>query len=151
MRWRLRHDRLVSSRPEALPKNAHATATMRANRGRDTALEIRIRSSLHCAGLRFRKNVRLDLSQGRVRPDIVFSGQRLAVFVDGCFWHGCPEHAEWPASNANFWRDKIEATQARDVRQVSWLESDGWRVIRIWEHEPHHEAVERVMTALRSR
>ena len=124
---------------------------MRANPGRDTALEIRIRSALHRAGLRFRKNLRVDLTRGRVRPDIVFPRQRVAVFVDGCFWHGCPEHAEWPASNAKFWRDKIEGTRARDAKQRAWLESDGWRVMRVWEHEDPGDAVQRVLSELDAR
>lgn len=118
------------------PTNAHATATMRANRGRDTGPEIALRSALHARGLRFRKNHRLDLGDGRrVRPDIVFPGKRLAVFVDGCFWHGCQEHRSLPASNTSFWRAKIERTRHRDREQTSWLEAAGWTVVRIWEHD----------------
>jgi len=121
---------------------------MRANRGRDTGPERAVRSQLHRAGARFRKDLRLDLPGGRVRPDIVFTRARVAVFVDGCFWHGCPEHAERPAANAEFWREKFASNQARDLRQTAMLRDAGWRVIRIWEHEDPREAAERVLAVL---
>lgn len=109
---------------------------MRANRGRDTGPEVALRSALHARGLRFRKNVRLDLGERRrVRPDIVFPGLRLAVFVDGCFWHGCQEHRSLPTSNASFWKEKIEDTARRDQQQVAWLQEAGWTVVRVWEHD----------------
>ncbi|MCW3045759.1 MAG: very short patch repair endonuclease [Solirubrobacterales bacterium] len=118
------------------PSSAHASATMRANHGRDTGPEVALRSALHARGLRFRKNVRLDLGQGRrVRPDIAFPSLRLAVFVDGCFWHGCQEHRSLPTSNASFWREKIEGTARRDKQQVAWLYEAGWTVLRVWEHD----------------
>lgn len=119
---------------------------MRANRGRDTGPEIALRSALHARGLRFRKNYRLDLEAGRrVRPDIVFSRIRLAVFVDGCFWHGCQEHRSLPGSNASFWKQKIEGTQKRDREQLAWLEAAGWTVIRVWEHDLPDPAVQRIL------
>lgn len=122
--------------PIATPSSAHATATMRANRGQDTGPEVALRSALHARGLRFRKNVRLDLGdRRRVRPDIVFPGLRLAVFVDGCFWHGCREHRSLPTANAAFWKNKIEGTVRRDAQQVVWLQEAGWAVVRVWEHD----------------
>lgn len=109
---------------------------MRANRGRDTGPEVALRSALHRHGLRFRKNMRLELGEGRrVRPDIVFPGLRFAVFVDGCFWHGCQKHRSLPTSNAAFWRQKIEGTAQRDKLQAGWLGEAGWTVLRIWEHD----------------
>lgn len=123
---------------------------MRANRGRDTGPEVSIRAALHRSGVRFRKDHRLDLPGGRVRPDLVFTRARLAVFVDGCYWHGCREHRSLPRSNAEFWAAKIEATRARDRSQTEVLREAGWRVIRIWEHEPVDEAVCRVIKALAS-
>lgn len=109
---------------------------MRANRGRDTGPEVALRSALHGRGLRFRKNVRLDLGEGRrVRPDILIPGVRLAVFVDGCFWHGCRDHRSLPTANSSFWKEKIEATARRDERQVAWLREAGWTVVRVWEHD----------------
>src|SRR5437016_4590433 len=124
-----------ASRLTAPPSSAHATATMRANPGRDTAPEILIRSLLHRAGARFRKGLRVDLPGGRVRPDIAFPRARLAIFIDGCFWHGCPQHAEWPSANAEFWKTKIEGNRRRDSDQTARLKKAGWHVIRIWEHE----------------
>jgi DNA mismatch endonuclease (patch repair protein) len=119
---------------------------MRANRGADTAPEVAIRQELHRRGLRFRKNFRIDLAPGRrVRPDIVFSRLRFAVFIDGCFWHGCPEHGETPAANADFWRTKINSTRNRDAMHNQWLDEAGWSSLRIWEHEPLELAVEHVM------
>lgn len=128
---------------------------MRANRARDTGPELALRSALHARGLRFRKNLRLDLSEGqRVRPDIVFISVRLAVFVDGCFWHGCQEHRSLPTSNASFWKNKIEGTVERDRQQALWLQEDGWVVIRVWEHDvpdPATRLVANAVAGLRSR
>jgi DNA mismatch endonuclease (patch repair protein) len=84
----------------------------------------------------------------RVRPDVVFTRSRIAIFVDGCFWHGCPEHGEMPASNREFWEAKIGGTRDRDQRQTAALEHAGWMVLRIWEHESIDEAVQRVRDAL---
>jgi DNA mismatch endonuclease Vsr len=128
---------------------------MRANRGRDTGPELALRSALHIRGLRFRKNFRVDLSEGRrVRPDIVFTGVRLAVFVDGCFWHGCQEHRSLPTSNASFWKEKIEGTARRDQQQALWLREAGWVVIRVWEHDvpdPATQLIVDTVAGLRSR
>lgn len=133
----------------AEPTNPHATATMRANRGKDTGPEMLLRRELHRRGTRYRTNLRVDLGEGRrVRPDVVFTAAKVAVFVDGCFWHGCREHRSLPASNAEFWRQKIKGTQERDARNDEWLASDGWRVVRLWEHVPAADAAEIVLRAL---
>jgi DNA mismatch endonuclease (patch repair protein) len=121
---------------------------MRANPGRDTKPELKLRSALHRRGLRFRKNLRIDLgSRRRVRPDIAFTKLKLAVFVDGCFWHGCEQHRSIPVSNRSFWRAKIEGTRLRDQQQVQWLEDAGWTAIRIWEHDVPEPAEQIVATA----
>lgn len=131
------------------PSSIHATATMRANRGADTGPERALRSALHRRGLRFRKNARLDLGPGRrVRPDVVFPTLRLAVFVDGCYWHGCREHRSIPATNSPFWQAKIDGTRRRDAAHTGWLEDAGWTVLRIWEHEALEDAVDRVARAV---
>ena len=70
-----------------------------------------------------------------VRPDFVFRQVRLAIFVDGCFWHGCPKHSRWPESNRLFWRNKFLRNKARDRLVTRTLRVQGWRVLRIWEHE----------------
>lgn len=99
-------------------------------RGRDTKPEVALRSALWRCGLRFRKNSRL-----RGKPDIVFPVERLAVFVDGCFWHRCPQHQTKPASNAEFWERKLSENVERDQRINRILDADGWTVLRVWEHE----------------
>ncbi|MBN8246025.1 MAG: very short patch repair endonuclease [Verrucomicrobia bacterium] len=74
----------------------------------------------------------------KVRPDFVFRAQRVTVFVDECFWHGCPRHATWPKQNGAFWREKLEGNRSRDRRVNRALRRAGWRVVRIWEHEMKH-------------
>jgi DNA mismatch endonuclease (patch repair protein) len=123
---------------------------MRANRGRDTAPELLLRSALHARGLRFRKDFPVRLPTVRARPDIAFPGVKLAVFVDGCFWHGCPQHGEIPVGNRDFWEAKISANKERDGRQTEALHSAGWTVIRVWEHEPVPPAVRNIESVVRS-
>ena len=119
---------------------------MRANRGRDTAPERALRSALHRRGLRFRTNLRIDLAgRRRTRPDIVFTRLRLAVFVDGCYWHGCTTHRTIPVANREFWQAKIEATRRRDREQADWLAEAGWTVLRFWEHDVPERATEVVL------
>lgn len=146
---------MVLGMSSVLPSTAHSRATMRANRGKDTGPEVTLRAALHARGLRFRKNMRLDLGQGRrVRPDIVFPRLRFAVFVDGCFWHGCREHRSLPRANAEFWRRKIEATRRRDAQQSEWLASAGWHVLRVWEHDvvsPAEETIVELVGRLKDR
>jgi DNA mismatch endonuclease (patch repair protein) len=122
---------------------------MKGNRRVDTGPETRLRSALHRRGLRFRKDYPVQLPGRKVRPDIVFTARRVAVFVDGCFWHGCPEHGRIPSgSNAAYWHQKIEGNRSRDARQTKALEAEGWLVIRIWEHVPLEEAAEIVAQAM---
>jgi DNA mismatch endonuclease (patch repair protein) len=116
---------------------------MRAQRERDTAIEREIRSRLHARGLRFRVHRRL-LAGSRREVDVVFPGARVAVFVDGCFWHGCPEHGTWPRNNAEFWRRKIEENVRRDRDTNARLAAEGWTVMRVWEHEAPAEAAARI-------
>ena len=125
----------------------HASATMKANKSTDTSLEIKMRSALHRAGMRFFKNQLVGESV-RTRVDIVFPRARVAVFVDGCFWHYCPEHGQLPAANREFWRAKLEGNRSRDHLVNGQLEKEGWTVIRIWEHERIERGVARVESAL---
>ena len=122
--------------------------SMRSNRRRDTSPELAVRRLLHAKGRRYR----VDFAPGsnrRRRADIVFTRRRLAVFIDGCFWHGCPEHGEVPQSNRDYWKPKLARNIARDIETTRMLESEGWRVLRIWEHVSPEEAVERIETALK--
>lgn len=121
---------------------------MAAIKRRDTGPERAIRSLLHAAGRRYRVDLRLDLPEGRARPDIVFTRARLAVFVDGCFWHCCPTHGRKPGVNAGYWSPKLERNVARDRAADEILSSAGWTVMRIWEHEDPKEAASRIISTL---
>jgi DNA mismatch endonuclease, patch repair protein len=122
---------------------------MRAIRRANTKPEIELRSALHRQGFRFRKDHRLDLSSGaRVRPDIAFTARRVAVFVDGCFWHACPQHGRDPAVNEWYWAPKLRRTVERDAAATAALTAAGWQVIRIWEHVPLADALATVVAAL---
>lgn len=123
---------------------------MSRTRRRDTAPEVELRRELHARGLRFRVD-RPVLKGVRRRPDIVFGPARVAVFVDGCFWHGCPDHATWPKSNAAFWREKIETNRSRDRDTDQRLVAAGWLPIRVWEHEDAGEAASLVETLVQAR
>ena len=122
---------------------------MRANRRTDTKPELALRRALHRQGYRFRKDYRLDLADGkRVRPDIAFTARRVAVFVDGCFWHACPEHGSKPAANVWYWEPKLRQNVERDRAADAALAAAGWNVVRVWEHESLEAAVTAVMAAL---
>lgn len=108
-------------------------------RQRDTKAELEIRRILHKAGMRYRVQ-RVVSTRPYRTADIVFPKQKLAIFVDGCFWHGCPAHASWPKTNSEFWKSKIEANVLRDHDTTSRLSNAGWTVLRFWEHVPPHEA-----------
>lgn len=120
---------------------------MQRQRRRDTGLEIQIRKALHACGYRYRVDFRMEPAQ-RARGDIVFTRKRLVVFIDGCFWHSCPQHATFPKHNAEWWRQKLAANVARDRRVDSELTKLGWTVVRIWEHETASEAVATIRAAL---
>lgn len=117
----------------------------------DTKVEVQLRKRLHAAGLRFQKDHRLDLPNGRVRPDIVFTKRKVAVFVDGCFWHVCPQHATTPKANAKFWKAKLDRNVERDRTADAVLAAAGWTVVRVWEHEALDEAAGRVMAVVMRR
>src|SRR5688500_12890627 len=116
---------------------------MRRVRRRDTEPETSIRSALHSRGLRFRVD-KSPLPGSRRRADIVFTRARVAVFVDGCFWHACPDHGSLPAANNAFWREKLDENVARDRATDTRLAAAGWTVMRVWEHEPVEAAADRV-------
>lgn len=121
---------------------------MRANRSRDTKPERRLRSALHAQGLRFRVAYRPLPALNRT-ADVVFTRARVAVFVDGCFWHGCDLHYAQPRANEKFWHDKIRRNQERDRETDALLVAAGWHVLRIWEHDDVVEATAQVINALR--
>jgi DNA mismatch endonuclease, patch repair protein len=121
------------------------------NRSRDTRPEVLLRSILHRRGRRFRKRFTIRLGDGRwTQPDIVFPAARLAVYVDGCFWHRCPEHGTEPRSNSPYWQAKLTRNVSRDLDTSARLAGLGWTVLRAWEHEPPGELADRVDLALAS-
>ncbi|TQN28598.1 T/G mismatch-specific endonuclease [Haloactinospora alba] len=122
---------------------------MRGNRGYDTGPEMALRRALHSMGLRYRVNTR-PLSEVRRTADVVFTRARVAVFLDGCFWHGCPEHYRpVQGRNSEYWRSKIARNQERDRETDRLLEQAGWTVVRVWEHEDPVENAKRIETLVR--
>jgi DNA mismatch endonuclease (patch repair protein) len=125
-------------------------ASMQGNRSRDTAPEKLLRKYLHERGVRYRVSHR-PLRSLRRTADVAFPGVRVAVFVDGCFWHGCPDHCRWPATNEDFWRNKIEGNRTRDAETNRVLEESGWLPVRVWEHEDPSVAAEKIIALVRAR
>lgn len=122
---------------------------MRANVRKDTRPEIQVRKLVHRAGLRYRVDVAPLASDRRRRADLVFTRRRIAVFIDGCFWHGCPEHFVAPKANADYWGPKIARNRERDSETNARLVAAGWRVMRFWEHEEPAEVAERIIATVR--
>lgn len=139
------------SRSTPPPSSYVARRTMESNRRTDTGPERLLRSELHARGLRYRKDRPLDVAGRRVRPDLVFGPAKVAVFVDGCFWHRCPRHATHPSANAEYWQAKFDRNVARDRADDAALDAAGWTVVRVWEHENPAEAGDRVEAILRGR
>lgn len=117
---------------------------------RDTKPELALRRLLHASGYRYRVNYPVP-GRPRRTMDIGFTRFCVAVFVDGCFWHGCPSHGTLPRANRSWWEHKINVTMARDVDTTQSLLEDGWLVLRLWEHEFPDEMETRVVQVLASR
>ncbi|WP_072802793.1 very short patch repair endonuclease [Rhodococcoides yunnanense] len=127
--------------------DAATSARLSKQRRRDTKPEIALRRELHRRGLRYFVD-RAPLKGMRRRADVVFPRRRVAVYVDGCFWHSCPIHATKPRNNAQWWADKLAANVARDRDTDRLLAAEGWTVLRIWEHEDPVAAAELVVRVL---
>lgn len=140
---------LVVPYPE--PSDGAATKIGKANRRTDTKPEVILRSAVHRRGLRFRKDHLLRVGGLRVRPDLVFTRWRVAVFLDGCFWHACPDHSTTPKRNVDYWRPKLQGNVDRDRRVDAALEGDEWLVVRVWEHEEVEAAADRIASAVSAR
>ena len=121
---------------------------MKGNRRSGTAPEQLVRSRLHHLGLRYRKDLLVRAGSIKVKADIVFPRHRIAVFIDGCFWHGCPEHGRQPRINTAYWGPKLVRNAVRDATVNAALRNDGWTVIRIWEHTDPSDAAREVQGAL---
>ncbi|PRY36395.1 very short patch repair endonuclease [Umezawaea tangerina] len=135
---------------ERLATTEAVRARMSKQRSRDTEIEVALRRELHRLGLRYRVH-RRPVRAVRREADVVFGPSKVAVFVDGCFWHGCPEHGTWPKRNSEFWRAKIETNRARDANTDLVLADAGWLSVRVWEHEAAEAAAVRVREAVVSR
>jgi DNA mismatch endonuclease (patch repair protein) len=117
---------------------------------RDTAPEVAVRRLLHASGLRYRVNVPVP-GMPRRTIDIVFPKAKIAIFLDGCFWHGCPQHATHPKANAEWWRTKLDKNMARDAETTEHLAAEGWTVLRFWEHESAESVASHITTTVHSR
>ena len=137
--------------PYPEPTSSTATKIGRANRRTDTKPEIELRSELHRRNLRFRKDHLIRVEGAKARVDICFTRVRVAVFVDGCFWHSCPDHCTAPKSNNSYWIPKLRTNVDRDLRVTAALEAGGWVVVRVWEHVSVSKAADRIETIVRSR
>ena len=131
------------------PSSAGVSERMSRVRRRDTAPELELRSELHRRGFRYRVD-RRPLQGLPSRADIVFGPAKVAVYVDGCFWHSCPEPGTMPRSNEAFWQEKLSRNQERDATVNAALAAAGWTVVRVWEHEEIALAADRVEAAIRA-
>ena len=136
------------SLPYPFPSSQSTSLRMSRNPSRDTRPERAVRSALHALGLRFRVSHPLRLDGLTVRPDVVFTRSRVAVFIDGCFWHSCPTHGTTPRRNVDYWLPKLRRNVMRDHRVDEALAKAGWQVVRAWEHEGVESVVTKVLTAL---
>lgn len=127
-----------------------ARSVMKSNRGRDTSPERAVRSAVHARGLRYRVDAR-PVQALRRKADLVFRPAKVAVFVDGCFWHGCPQHGTAPRTNRDYWSSKIQGNKARDAETDEALRQRGWVPLRVWEHEDPERAAERIAQTVTSR
>ncbi|MFE5729417.1 very short patch repair endonuclease [Streptomyces sp. NPDC056528] len=117
--------------------------SMQSNKGRDTKPELALRRAAHALGLRYRVSKR-PIRDIRRTADLVFTRARIAVFLDGCFWHVCPEHFTVSRTNPEYWAEKAEKNRARDRQTDRLLQEAGWAVLRVWEHEDPHQAAARL-------
>jgi DNA mismatch endonuclease (patch repair protein) len=122
---------------------------MKSTRGRDTGPELAVRSELHRRGLRYRVNLRPEPALRRT-ADVIFTRAKIAVFIDGCFWHSCPVHATSPKRNGEFWAAKLERNRQRDAETNAALTAGGWTVLRFWEHEDPVDIADRVEQVVHS-
>ncbi|MFF1730871.1 very short patch repair endonuclease [Streptomyces sp. NPDC058247] len=134
----------------AKPSSPAVSARMSRQARKDTAPEVAVRRLLHASGLRYRLNVRVP-DMPRRTIDIAFPGAKVAIFMDGCFWHGCPEHATQPKANAEWWRTKLDKNMARDRETTEHLLAEDWTVMRFWEHEPVADVAARIAAVVSSR
>ncbi|MGR0319441.1 very short patch repair endonuclease [Agromyces sp. ZXT2-3] len=134
---------------ESWASSPAARNTMRANPGRDTRPELQVRRLLHGRGLRYRVNL-APVPGLRRTADVVFPRERIAIFIDGCFWHGCPVHYIAPKANSAFWSDKVSRNRGRDLETNARFTEAGWNVLRYWEHEAPEAVAAAIEVAVKS-
>ncbi len=132
----------------ALPSSPGVSARMARQARADTEPELALRRLLHAAGLRFRVGLKVP-GMPRRTIDVAFTRAKVAVFVDGCFWHSCPQHATKPAANDAWWAQKLARNVERDAETTASLQAAGWQVVRVWEHEAPEDAALRLTELLR--
>ena len=132
------------------PSSPGVSARMSRQLSKDTNAELAVRHLLHAAGLRYRVEYPVP-GMARRRIDVAFTRARVAVLIDGCFWHGCPRHATQPKANAEWWRNKLDRNMARDRETTEHLIAAGWVVLRFWEHEAPEEVAGSVRAAVQRR
>ena len=139
------------AKPQTPPASSHAVRErMKAIRQVDTSAEMAVRRACHRLGLRYRVDVRPEPELNR-RADMVFVGARVAVFVDGCFWHGCDEHGRRNGKNRDYWNHKIRRNKERDQDTTKQLRDSGWHVMRVWEHEDPQDAAASIAEVVQGR
>lgn len=136
--------------PDSWASSAATRRSMQGNRSRDTQPELAVRRLVHAAGLRYYVNRRIP-GVTRRSADLVFPRTKVAVFIDGCFWHGCPKHYIRPKTNPDYWTAKIEGNRRRDAATDQELAEAGWLVLRFWEHQPALEVASKITDAVRAR
>src|SRR5262245_16897691 len=134
--------------PTPIASSATIRRRMQVTRRRDTPAELALRTELGRLGLRYRIDAS-PIPGTRRRADVVFRRAHVAVFVDGCFWHGCPLHGTWPKKNARWWRQKIETNRRRDADTDRQLVEAGWSVVRVWSHDDVVETAKRIVRLVR--
>jgi DNA mismatch endonuclease (patch repair protein) len=130
--------------------NSGVRKSMQSNKSRDTKPELALRRAVHTLGLRYRVSTR-PVPELRRTADLVFTRAKVAVFLDGCFWHGCPTHHTKAATNADYWADKVHRNRERDTETDFLLSKAGWAVVRVWEHEDPVPAAKRIEAIVRAR
>lgn len=133
-----------------MPSSPGVSARMSRQASKDTGVELAVRRLLYAAGLRYRVEYPVP-GMPRRRIDVAFPGTKVAVLIDGCFWHGCPRHATQPKANADWWRTKLDRNMARDRETTEHLIAEGWTVLRFWEHEAPADVAVRVGAAVEQR
>jgi DNA mismatch endonuclease (patch repair protein) len=140
----------VGTDEKSWASNEAVRASMRANRSRDTRPELALRKAVFALGMRYRVAAR-PLPAVRRTADLVFTKAKVAVFMDGCFWHGCPEHHTVAVRNGDYWAQKVARNQARDADTDKRLEEAGWLPVRVWEHEDPSRAAKEIQAAVEER